>query len=72
MSIVDDFLGPVRRWYKDGIYYAKNDFISLAWAATDDPAMVGKFGWYGPQQIGVEYISQETADKWEAKYGEKP
>lgn len=53
-----DYLGPVRRWQEGDIRYAENDWIRLAWVETDDPAMVGKFGFHGPDQIGVEYMAR--------------
>ena len=60
-----DALGSVKRWMDGDIYMAKNDFCSLAWAVTDDPAKVGSFGWHGPQQIGVEYVSAD----WVKRHG---
>ena len=65
-------LGPVMRWMNGDIYVAENDFVRLAWAATDDPEQVGKFGWHGPQQIGVEYISREQAKEFDKKWSEGP
>lgn len=56
-------LGPVRRWLDGDILYAENDFIRLAWACTGDPAKIGRFGWHGPKQIGVEYVGR---DGWAA------
>jgi len=60
-----DFFGPVRRWKEGDIYFAENDWMRLAWAATDDPKMIGMCGWHGPREIMVEYCSRETADKFE-------
>ncbi len=54
--------GPVRRWMKDGILYAENDFCILTWAPTDDPSQIGQFGWYGPKQIGVEFMLRAQFD----------
>lgn len=53
-------LGPVRRWQDGDIHYVENDWIRLAWVYTDDPAKFGTFGWHGPQQIGVEYVTQAS------------
>jgi hypothetical protein len=56
--------GPVKRWTdEDGIMWAENDFIRLAWAYTDDPGKVGKFGWYGPRQVCVEFIARPVAGR---------
>lgn len=49
--------GIVKRWTdENGIHWAENDFIRLAWAYTNDPAKVGTFGWHGPDRVCVEYI----------------
>jgi len=56
-------LGPTRRWVDDGILYAENDFIRLAWAPTDDPNLVGQFTWYGSRQIGVELMARQKFDE---------
>lgn len=58
--------GPVRRWIEGGILYAENDFVRVCWGPTDDPAQVGKLGFYGPKEICVEFVLRsdfETACK---------
>lgn len=66
MGINDPF-GPVRRWREGDILYAENDWLRMAFVATDDESKWGKPDWYGPKQIGIEYIPIETAKRWDSK-----
>ena len=56
-----EYLGPVNRWQEDDILHVENDFVSLAYVYTDDPAKVGTCGWHGRRQIWVEYIARPYA-----------
>jgi hypothetical protein len=46
----------IERWWDGEILYVQNNFVRLAYAYTDNPAIVGTYGWCGPQEICVEYI----------------
>ena len=54
--------GETRRWTKDGIIYAENDFVRMAYAGTSDPKKIGTLGWRGPDRVCVEYVGTEIAE----------
>jgi hypothetical protein len=59
-------VGPVNRWKTpDGILWSKNDFVLLAWFATDDPKKVNSLGVEGQQKMVVKYITIEQAKLWD-------
>lgn len=61
-------LGPVNRWKTpDGILWSKNNFMKLAWFATDDPTKLKGYalGVEGQQKMVVKYITAEQAKLWD-------
>jgi hypothetical protein len=58
------WFGKVVRWRDGGRLYAKNDFVTMVYVATDDSEKVGQLGLHGSDQMVVKFIDQATADKW--------
>lgn len=56
--------GKVVRWRDGERYYAKNDFVTLAYVVTDDPGKLRRLGLHGDDKMVVEFIDQATADRW--------
>lgn len=56
--------GPLRIWRTpDRICWAENDFLRMAYVI--DPAKAGTEGWFGPNQIWVQYITIEEGLGWQ-------
>lgn len=56
--------GKTFRWRDGERLYSKNDFVTLAYVATDDPEKVGQLGLHGEDQMVVRFIERAAADKW--------
>lgn len=64
-SAMEQVFGKVYRWRVGDIFFAKNDWISMAYAVTDDPAKVGTVGLHGPEEMCVEFIGADKAKLWD-------
>jgi hypothetical protein len=56
-------LGSLRHWQEGDIHYAENALVKLAWVYTTDSDLDGKMGWYGPDQICVQYKLRKAVDR---------
>jgi hypothetical protein len=65
MSETVAVFGPVHRWKDGDILRASNDWVSMAYVVADDPRKIGHMGWHGPDEVCVEYITQEQGRLWE-------
>ena len=68
MIELSEALGPVLL-SKDprdpNVLLAENNFVILAYVKTDDLKKIGTDGWFGPQEIWVEYIGAKRAAQWD-------
>ncbi len=57
--------GPVQRWRdSDGILYAQNDFVRMAYVC-DPSKPFDSNGFHGPRQVCVGYLDPARAAKWD-------
>lgn len=60
----DAWFGKVVRWRDGERLYARNDFVTLVYVATDDASKIGQLGLHGDDQMCVKFIDRAAADKW--------
>lgn len=60
----DAWFGKVVRWCDGERLYAKNDFVTMVYVATDDAEKVGQLGLHGPDQMVVKFVDRAAADRW--------
>lgn len=54
----------LKRWKDGDVYFAKNSFVTMAYAVTHDRAKLGTVG--VQDDIFVEFISEHQARLWDA------
>jgi hypothetical protein len=60
----------VKRWKTGDILWAENDFVRGVYVVASDPRKVGTLGFHGPDEICVEFISEDQGHLWDEQNAE--
>lgn len=64
MTETEQLFGKVRRWKDGDRLWAENDWVRGVYVVTAEPDKVGSIGLHGPDQMCVEFISEDKALLW--------